>query len=82
MRSKDYIFIRYFHFGWSLIHYYKKNFGVILALFISIFYIIKIIIKTFLYFFVGKNIFIENKFMIKGIINSFFCNKDFFRNIY
>lgn len=80
--SKDYIFIRYFHFGWSLIHYYKKNFGVILAFFISFHYIIKIIIKTFLYFFIGKNIFIENKFMIKGIVNSFFCNKDFFRNKY
>lgn len=80
--SKDYIFIRYFHFGWSLIHYYKKNCGVILALFISFFYIIKIIIKTFLYFFKGQNIFIENKFMIKGIINSFSCNKDFFRNKY
>jgi GT2 family glycosyltransferase len=80
--SKDYIFIRYFHFGWSLIHYYKKKFGVILALFISFFYIIKIIIKTFLYFFKGQNIFIENIFMIKGIINSFSCNKDFFRNKY
>jgi GT2 family glycosyltransferase len=80
--SKDYIFIRYFHFGWSLIHYYKKNFGAILAGFVSLFYIIKIIVKTFLYFFLGKNIFIANKFMIKGILNSFFCNKDFFRNKY
>jgi hypothetical protein len=80
--SKNYILIRYFHFGWSLIYYYKKHFGLIVSILVSIFYLLKISIKTFLYFLIKKNIFEENKSMAQGILNSFFYKKDFFRDKY
>ena len=80
--SKNYILIRYFHFGWSLIYYYKKHFGIIVSILVSFWYFFKINIKTFLYFLLSKNIFAENKSMLQGVFSSFFCKKDFFRNKY
>jgi GT2 family glycosyltransferase len=80
--AKDYILIRYFHFGWSLIYYYKKHFGIIVSILVSFWYFFKINIKTFLYFLLKKNIFAENKSMLQGVFSSFFCKKDFFRNKY
>jgi len=80
--SKNYDMIRQFHWGWSTTYFYKKNYNSLFSIVITLFFILKTIIKFLNQIIHGKknsNMFLARA---KGLISGLFKNKDYQREKY